>query len=221
DKSPDTPVNNVPDATHIVRSGAFPDVYFYNAESVDEMIQFMNSPNSKTVNNGAFQNVAELYKSGGYMYVPAVLGLHTAISKVEICSNQSYMTFYFDKGRQVSVNPLSAEELELCNSMDSIQFLVNKKGVQMNEDQDVYLEYDGVKQDTVIGTMRWTEDSILVDGKETRCLMCMENSESGIISCVKAFIYNGFIVHVNNYSQQAIDTDFMKSVSFTKIQLNN
>ncbi|MCI8306900.1 MAG: hypothetical protein HFH14_02505 [Lachnospiraceae bacterium] len=192
---------------------------YYRAETPESMIHWMNSPDAKTVKDGAFKNIVELYSDIGFICVPSVQAGNTGISKVEVGSRYSTMTFYCGVGNSVSINPLSAEEKELCNNSDVLRFLAEKQGIILNENQNIYEVFDGVEQNTVIGTKCWTEDSILVDGSETRCLMCTKKYNDGTNFCQKMFVYDGFIVYISTYNVNTDDADFMKSVSFTKMQM--
>jgi len=187
------------------------------ANTAEDMIKWLAGP-AETAEDGAFVNTAGHYKNAGYIYVPD----KSVNNMVEVSSKNLYMMFYYNNNKKtIDIIPMSTEDIELCGNEGSIQYLMNRKNITLNKEENIYSYTDGLKTDKVIGISTWVKDSIIVDGKNTDCLKLISKYNGVGESHIKVFVYNGHVINMEyrNVLDDTNDYDasFLDSVSFFKI----
>ncbi|MDE6636595.1 MAG: hypothetical protein K2K09_08360, partial [Lachnospiraceae bacterium] len=115
------------------------DVYNYSAESMDTFFQWWNGAESKTVHDGAFKNIVELYNDIGYILCPSVEG--EEVRSVFVDSYVDYINFVFSEmGIRIAIEPLSTEKNKDFDSANIKQFMIEKYNMQLNQKEVIKKE---------------------------------------------------------------------------------
>lgn len=188
------------------------DVYNYSAESMEAFFQWWNGEESKTVHDGAFKNVVELYNDIGYILCPSVEG--EEVRSIFVDSYVDYINFVFSEtGIRIGIEPLSTEKNKDFDAASIKQFMIEKFNMQLNQ-KEIIKEQPGYEAHTQI----YTEENLYIDGEETQCILktCEYNNRE--TEHVLTFIKDGMVVTIIYYDTEGsrFNLKSLEKVSFDR-----
>lgn len=188
------------------------DVYNYSAESTEAFFQWWNGEESKTVHDGAFKNIVELYNDIGYILCPSVEG--EEVRSVFVDSYVDYINFVFSEmGIRIGIEPLSTEKNKDFDAANIKQFMIEKFNIQLNQ-KELIKEQPGYEAHTQI----YTEENLYIDGEETQCILKTCEYQSRETEHVLTFIKDGMVVTIIYYDTEGnrFNLKSLEKVSFAK-----
>lgn len=188
------------------------DVYNYSAESTDTFFQWWNGAESKTIYDGAFKNIVELYNDIGYILCPSVEG--EEVRSIFVDSYVDYINFVFSEmGIRIGIEPLSTEKNKDFDAANIKQFMIEKFNMQLNQ-KELIKEQPGYEAHTQI----YTEENLYIDGEETQCILKTCEYQSRETEHVLTFIKDGMLVTIIYYDTEGnrFNLKSLEKVSFDR-----
>lgn len=188
------------------------DVYNYSAESTEAFFQWWNGEESKTVHDGAFKNIVELYNDIGYILCPSVEG--EEVRSVFVDSYVDYINFVFSEmGIRIGIEPLSTEKNKDFDSADIKQFMIEKFNMQLNQ-KEIIKEQPGYEAHTQI----YTEENLYIDGEATQCILKTCEYQNRETEHVLTFIKDEMLVTIIYYDTEdnRFNLKSLEKVSFDR-----
>ncbi len=202
--------------------------YNHSAESIDGFFEWWNGPESKTVNNGAFKRLVELYNDIGYILCPSVEG--ERVKNVFVDSGVDYINFVFSEiGIRVCIEPLNAEENKDFDSTNIKKFMVEKFDMKLNQKQGIKnelsqneeIQLEQTQTGYEFDTCLYTEKKVKIGGQETECILKTKENQKDNTEHILTFIKDGMLVRIIYYDtkEKKFDVELLKAVSFSKKEL--